>query len=65
MPTYTYYCPNCEAHRDVFFRKISAARAPTCDDCNIVMNKAINGTQGFKFAVGGFSASSETNTTKS
>lgn len=64
MPTYTYYCPNCESHEDVFFRKISAAKPPTCDACCIVMNKAVNGTQGFKFTVGGFSASSETNKTK-
>ena len=53
MPTYNYYCKNCETHFS-YFQKMSESSISKCKECGIEMNRIITGGSGVIFKGSGF-----------
>ena len=53
MPTYNYYCSNCDSHF-TFFQKMSEESLSTCEECGGRINRMITGGTGLIFKGSGF-----------
>ena len=53
MPTYNYYCSNCDLHF-TFFQKMSEKSLSTCEECGGKINRMITGGTGLIFKGSGF-----------
>ena len=53
MPTYNYYCRNCDSHFS-FFQKISEPSLSTCEECGSKIERVITGGTGLIFKGSGF-----------
>ena len=53
MPTYNYYCNNCESYFS-YFQKMSEASKKECEDCGGKIERIITGGAGLIFKGSGF-----------
>ena len=53
MPTYNYYCKNCNTHFS-YFQKMSESPIKKCKDCKGDVNRVITGGTGLIFKGSGF-----------
>ena len=53
MPTYNYYCNNCESYYS-YFQRMSEASKKECEDCRGKIERIITGGSGLIFKGSGF-----------
>ena len=53
MPTYNYYCKNCDAYCS-YFQKMSDKAKSICENCNGKIDRVITGGTGLIFKGSGF-----------
>ena len=53
MPTYNYYCINCDSHFS-YFQKMSESSFSTCKECGGKIERIITGGTGLIFKGSGF-----------
>ena len=53
MPTYNYYCSNCDTHFS-YFQKMSESPISTCENCEGKIKRLITGGTGLIFKGSGF-----------
>ena len=53
MPTYNYYCSECDAHFS-YFQKMSETPISSCENCGGELNRLITGGTGLIFKGSGF-----------
>ena len=53
MPTYNYYCSNCDSHFS-FFQKMSESSLSKCEECGGKIERVITGGTGLIFKGSGF-----------
>ena len=53
MPTYNYYCKNCDAHFS-YFQRMSDLPISNCEKCNGQVKRVITGGTGLIFKGSGF-----------
>ena len=53
MPTYNYYCSNCDIHFS-FFQKMSESSLSKCEECGGKIERVITGGTGLIFKGSGF-----------
>ena len=53
MPTYNYYCNNCESYYS-YFQKMSESSKKECEDCGGEIERVITGGSGLIFKGSGF-----------
>ena len=53
MPTYNYYCSNCDSHFS-YFQKMSESSLSTCEECGGKIERIITGGTGLIFKGSGF-----------
>ena len=64
MPTYNYYCSDCDAHFS-YFQKMSEIAKSNCEKCEGKINRVITGGTGLIFKGSGFYLTDYKNDTKS
>ena len=64
MPTYNYYCSECDAHFS-YFQKMSEIAKSICEKCEGKINRVITGGTGLIFKGSGFYLTDYKNDTKS
>jgi len=64
MPTYNYYCSECDAHFS-YFQKMSEIAKSNCEKCEGKINRVITGGTGLIFKGSGFYLTDYKNDTKS
>jgi len=64
MPTYNYYCNECDAHFS-YFQKMSEIAKSNCEKCKGKINRVITGGTGLIFKGSGFYLTDYKNDTKS
>ena len=63
MPTYNYYCSECDAHFS-YFQKMSEIAKSNCEKCEGKLNRVITGGTGLIFKGSGFYLTDYKNDTK-
>ena len=53
MPTYNYYCGDCDTHFS-YFQKMSESPISNCENCGGKINRLITGGKGLIFKGSGF-----------
>ena len=53
MPTYNYYCSDCDSHFS-YFQKMSESPISSCENCGGEVNRLITGGTGLIFKGSGF-----------
>ena len=53
MPTYNYYCNDCDTHFS-YFQKMSESPIPSCEKCGGKIKRLITGSTGLIFKGSGF-----------
>ena len=64
MPTYNYYCNDCDTHFS-YFQKMSDIAKSNCEKCKGKINRVITGGTGLIFKGSGFYLTDYKNDTKS
>ena len=64
MPTYNYYCSECDDHFS-YFQKMSEIAKSNCEKCKGKINRVITGGTGLIFKGSGFYLTDYKNDTKS
>ena len=64
MPTYNYYCSECDTHFS-YFQKMSEISKSICEKCEGKINRVITGGTGLIFKGSGFYLTDYKNDTKS
>ena len=64
MPTYNYYCSECDAHFS-YFQKMSEIAKSNCEKCEGKIDRVITGGTGLIFKGSGFYLTDYKNDTKS
>ncbi|MDP7027912.1 MAG: zinc ribbon domain-containing protein [Candidatus Marinimicrobia bacterium] len=64
MPTYNYYCSECDTHFS-YFQKMSEIAKSNCEKCEGKINRVITGGTGLIFKGSGFYLTDYKNDTKS
>jgi len=64
MPTYNYYCSDCDAHFS-YFQKMNEIAKTICEECEGKINRVITGGTGLIFKGSGFYLTDYKDDTKS
>ena len=64
MPTYNYYCSDCETHFS-YFQQMNEIAKSICEECDGEINRVITGGTGLIFKGSGFYLTDYKNDTKS
>ena len=63
MPTYNYYCSDCDTHCS-YFQKMSESPITKCENCGGKVNRIITGGTGLIFKGSGFYSNDSTSSKK-